>query len=69
MMPAKVDEKSPSFVTEEKALETTVLEQPIVEPKASSLDKLTQWLSRWGVETQGYVWTSSRLLSVVFNES
>lgn len=56
MTPTLADEKSSSFVTDEKALETEVSEEPIVEAdKTSLLDKVTQWLSRWGVETQGYV--------------
>lgn len=54
-MPTLADEKAASFVTEEKALEIEVLEEPVVEPQASSLDKITNWLSRWGFETQGYV--------------
>ncbi|KAK7683805.1 hypothetical protein QCA50_013181 [Cerrena zonata] len=59
MTPTLADEKSSSFVTDEKALETEVSEEPIVEAdKTSLLDKVTQWLSRWGVETQGITPTS-----------
>ncbi|CAL1709708.1 unnamed protein product [Somion occarium] len=58
MLPTALEGKPESLHTDEKTLETQVFEEPApVEeseyPATRTIDKLTRWLSKWGVETQG----------------